>query len=345
MKNPQKEVQRYARDCLRIMLELAVNRFLPETWAKATGLPYLTDEQALQAQQAMQMATQTAMAQNQPAPQLPPIPPKWSDILALLKNDLTREYKIDIETNSTVDPDASEAKKNMGELMAAMSQFLNGVGPLVQEGVLPIEAAKAMLLGVARQYEFGSEVEDLIRQMQPPTPPAQDNSGEMAAKQALASEQLKSQGLAQENAHQKREIGLNAREGDLKVREASLTAKEELHRIQSGAVTQAQRGEAKTSLMQHKQVFDGAVGKVQALVKELEGKIKAHASEQGVRDKAAKDVQAAHTKAAASTESIMNELHAAVGALTKAILTPKQRKLIKDPKTGKTTGMVETPSG
>jgi hypothetical protein len=345
MKNPQKEVQRYARDCFRIMLELAVNRFLPETWAKMTGLPYLTDEQAAQAQQAMQMALQTAMAQNQPAPQTPPLPPKWSDVLGLLKNDLQREYKIDIETNSTIDPDASEAKKNLGELMNAMSQFLNGVGPLVQEGVLPIEAAKAMLLGVARQYEFGDDIEDMINQMQPPKPQTQDKSGEQALQQQLASEQLKSQGLAQEKTLLQKETALNARESDLKTREATLTAKEELHRIQSGAVTSAQRNEAKTSLMQHKQVFDGAVGKVQQLVKELETKMKSAADAQGVRDKAAKDVQTAHAKASDSSQAIMKELHAAIQALTKATLTPKERKLVKDPKTGKTTGMVEAPSG
>ncbi len=341
MKNPQKEVQRYARDCLRIMLELAVNRFMPETWARMTGLPYLTDAQAVQVQQAVQMATQQAgvaamqaQAAGQPPPpppQIPPMPPKWSDILALLKDDLQREYKIDIETNSTVDPDASEAKKNLGELMNAMSQFLNGVGPLVQEGVLPIDAAKSMLLGVARQYEFGSDIEEMIQQMQPPKPQTQDKSGEVALQGQLAAEQLKSQGLAQQNDLQKREMDLNARDADLKIREATLTGKEELHRINAGAASAVQRNEAKTSLMQHKQVFDGAVGKVQQLVKELDGKMKAHADAQGVREKAAKDVQAAHAKSSASTDALLKELN--------------KRKLVKDPKTGKTTGMVESPAG
>src|SRR5260221_2408603 len=226
-----------------------------------------------------------------------------------------------------------------------MPRFLTGGGPFAQEGSLRIEAAKAMLLGVGRQYEFGSEVEDLIRQMQAPAPQAQDKSGEQALQAQLASEKLNSQGLQQQNALLKREQDLNARDADLKVREASLQAKEEIHRIQSGAVTTAQRNENKVALSQHKQIFDGAVGKVQALVKELEGKMKAHASEQGVRDKAAKDVQTAHAKASASTEGVLKDLHAAVVALTKATLTPRERKLVKDPRTGKTTGMVEAPAG
>src|SRR5258708_30983055 len=166
-----------------------------------------------------------------------------------------------------------------------------------------------MLLGVARQYEFGSDVEDMIQQMQAPTPKTPDNSGEQAAKQARAAEQPKSQGLAQQNSLQQREMDLNARDADLKIREAALQSKEELHRINSGAATAVQRNEAKTSLMQHKQVFDGAVGKVQQLVKDLDSRMKAHANEQAVRDKASKDVQTAHAKASDSTQAIMKELH------------------------------------
>jgi hypothetical protein len=41
----QKEVQRYVRDLLRMMLEVAASKFSQETWARMTGLPYLTDAQ------------------------------------------------------------------------------------------------------------------------------------------------------------------------------------------------------------------------------------------------------------------------------------------------------------
>jgi hypothetical protein len=330
------------------MLELAVNRFMPETWAKMTGLPYLTDEQAAQAQAAMQQATQAAMAQNQPPPQLPPIPPKWSDVLALLKNDLQREYKIDIETNSTVDPDASEAKKNMGELMAAMSQFLNGVGPLVQEGVLPIEAAKAMLLGVARQYEFGSEVEDLIRQMQPPKPQAQDKSGEQALQTQLAKSELEKQGMAQNAEAEKKSYDLGLREAALKAANADLAAREELFRIQTTAAKGQIQSDNKVSLAQHKQVKDEAVGRVEQIAKEIDLKLQHDAKTRATEKQAADKVSAEKEKSAAkgaSLEGLLKELNTTLQALTKATLTPKERKLVKDPKTGKTTGMVEAPSG
>lgn len=88
--------------------------------------------------------------------------------MGLLADDLQRNYHIDIETNSTVDAEATEDKQNLGEFLNAIAQFMNGVAPLVQQGVLPFDAAKAILLAVSRRYRFGPEVEDDLKKMQAP---------------------------------------------------------------------------------------------------------------------------------------------------------------------------------
>jgi hypothetical protein len=184
LKSMQKEVARFARESLRIMLEMAINRFSPDTWAKVTQLPYLTQQQEQQLQMMKAAAQQQQMVQGQVDPQVTAqiqqmsSTPTWTAVLSLLKDKLAREYHIDIETNSTIDADANEDKENIAELMNAISQFMNGVAPLVQSGSLDINAAKAMLLAVVRRFEFGSEVEDYIRNMQPPKPqqdPTQDS--------------------------------------------------------------------------------------------------------------------------------------------------------------------------
>jgi hypothetical protein len=184
LKKTQKEVQRYARDCLRIMGEIAMSKLSPETLQAITGLPYptgqqkqLAQEQAqmLQQQQAM-VAQQAAMTGQQPPPQQPPPQqlqevlslPSWDDILRMLRDDLQRNYRIDIETNSTVDAEATEDKEDLGELMNAISQFLNGIGPLVADGTMPFEVAQGMLLEVVRRYRFGSDMEDAIKKMKAP---------------------------------------------------------------------------------------------------------------------------------------------------------------------------------
>lgn len=211
LKRVQKEVMRYVRDCLRIMTEIGVTNLSQKTIQAMTGLPYPTaqDKQAAIAQlqqqmQQFQMQQQAAAQQAQmtgqpPPPAQPPQPdpalvtaaqsPTWEDILGLLKNDLTRCYKIDIETNSTVDAEATEDKQNISELLNAMAQFLNGVSPLVENGSLPFEAAQAMLLAIVRRFRFGSDVEDALKQMKPPQPPDDGKAKAEEAKLALAQKQ------------------------------------------------------------------------------------------------------------------------------------------------------------
>lgn len=183
LKRLQREVQRYARDMLRMMLEVAASKFSEDTWAKMTGLPFITTEEYQQLQQIAQ-AAQMSGQQLDPSTQQKLQSPVWGKVLELLKNDLHRAYRIDIETNSTVEPEAVEDQKNITDLMAALSQYLNGVGPLVSKGVLPLEAAQSMLLAITRRFRFGSDVEDYIKQMQPPKPEDDGKAGEQAKLQA-----------------------------------------------------------------------------------------------------------------------------------------------------------------
>ena len=200
LKKMQKQVSRYVRDCLRIMGEIAMTRFSQQTIAQMTGLQFPTAQQKQQAQAVLQQIQMQAQAQPQ-APGQPPVPPQapppqitaaaqlpsWDEIMGLLMNDLQRNYRIDVETNSTVDAEATEDKANMGEFLNAIAQFMNGAAPLVQQGVLPFDAAKSILLAVTRRYRFGPEVEDDLKKMQPPQP--QGNGADAKAKADLESAQ------------------------------------------------------------------------------------------------------------------------------------------------------------
>lgn len=200
LKRLQMEVQRYARDVLRIMLEVAASQMSEESWAKATGLPYPTADQKAQAQQqlqAMQMQAQQMPQMPGQPPQAPPPPPpalvqaaqspSWEEIIGLLKDDLLRSYRIDIETNSTIDVEATEDQKNIGDFMNAMGQLMAGLTPMVESGAMPFEASKAILLEVMRKFRFGPEVEEQFQNMQAPqkaNPEADKAKAEMAKSQA-----------------------------------------------------------------------------------------------------------------------------------------------------------------
>lgn len=205
LKRSQKLVQVAARDGMRIMAEMACKKFSVETFKAMTGLSYPTREEKAQGQQVMQQLQQqmqgmqaVAQIQGQEPPEPPPqvqqemqqiqemmAVPAWEDILEMLNTDLQRSYKIDIETNSTVDAEATEDQEHMGEFLNAVAQFLNGVGPMVEQGILPFEAAKSMLLAVTRRYKFGPEVEEELEKMAAPKPPEDDGAkaAEAQAKQ------------------------------------------------------------------------------------------------------------------------------------------------------------------
>lgn len=235
IKPKQAEVQRYARDLLRIMLEMAATKFSEDTWARMTGLPYLTTKQVEHGKAILMAAQQSG---QQPPPQIMQAAqqPQWQQVLGMLKDDMQRAYRIDIETNSTVEPEAVEDQKNISELMTAMGQFLNGVGPLVEKGVMPFEVAQTMLLSITRRFRFGQEIEDQVKQMQPPK---QEDDGEAQKAAAQAQAQQQQLGEAQGKIVQlqtqltaaQKENELIARKSELDLREAKLNVAEEALKI------------------------------------------------------------------------------------------------------------------
>lgn len=180
LKRNQLAVQRYARDILRIALEIAATKFEEKTWAGMTQLPYATSDQMGQAQQVMQMAQHYQVIGRQPNDQEMQVyqqaqqtlqGPNWPKVLEALRNDTQRMYRIDIETNSTIIPEAIEDQQNIAEVMASLGSYLQGVTPLIQQGIFPFAAAKAMMMSIVRRFSFGSKIESYIEQMHEPPPP------------------------------------------------------------------------------------------------------------------------------------------------------------------------------
>lgn len=202
----QRRVQVYVVDCLRIMAEIACTKFGQDTLAGVTNLKYPSAQEKQAAQQAMQ---QIQMQGQQPSPdgQPPAQPdpqmmaqitdilsmPSWEEIMSVLQNDLQRSYRIDIETNSTIEPEATEDKESMMGLMNALSQFLLGVQPLVENGSLPFEAMKAMMLTICRRFNFGDQVEDELKKMQAPQPKADPEAEKAKAEVEKQQQDLDSQ--------------------------------------------------------------------------------------------------------------------------------------------------------
>ncbi len=304
----QKEVQRYAKDLLRLMLELAASKFSEETWAKMTGLPFVTTAQRAQLEQ-IALAAQALGQPLDPQTEAKLAAPVWGQVLAMLRDDQSRAYRIDIETNSTVEPEAAEDQKQIAELMTAMGQYLNGIAPLVAKGVMPFGVAQSMLLAIARRFRFGSEIEEYIQAMQPPRPEESESHAkeiDLHKKQAEMEVSVK--------AFQEKKALLE-KEADLEMREMKLKMEVDRFKMQQQMAEQklGMAAERENQKIQHEQ-------KVATL---QNTKFK---TENIVNQKA----DATITRAVSALQAMMAELLKSQATLVKAVSAPKRRKAIRD---------------
>ncbi len=257
LKKMQKEVQRYCRDCLIIMLEIAGKNFDAETFKAITGLPFLKTEEKAQLTQQMQMAEMAAKASGQEMPPPPPEvqemlkQPTWDEILAVLADEIGLHYKVDIETNSTLDAEASQDKQDISELLNALSQFLNGLAPLVQSGMLPFNLAKDMLLTIARRYNFGSQLEDSINSMSEPPKQGADPAKEAQAQADMMKAKLDAQTAQQDAEISKAEHAMKKELMmlQLDIDKAELAIKREELKMQQQAIDMKLQAQAATHRM------------------------------------------------------------------------------------------------
>jgi hypothetical protein len=171
----QREVQRFARDVTRLIAEVIAQMFSPEQLQAMTQVQLPTMQEKQQAQMAVQQAQQPQIdpATGQPGPAQAPPPeaiailqqPTWDDVMAVLRSDEMRCYKVDIETDSTVAETLDRDMAGLSEILGALSQFIQTVGPLVQQGIMPLPAAREIALTIVRRARLGSAVEDQISQI------------------------------------------------------------------------------------------------------------------------------------------------------------------------------------
>ena len=322
----RKGVQIYARDCLRIIGEIAGKHFGLETFNTITHLDFALPKDIkaaqkeinklhLQLQEMQQATTQQFYHQMQqgalqppqlgsppqapgvipgaapPPPQAgppgappgqlpgqpvgpppgPPQPPQvqptpqmidamkqaqailakppWEQVVGLLRKDLQRYYRIDIETNSTIASDTQEDKQNMLDALEGLEQIFKTLGPLAQEGALPFPAVKSIVLAMVRRFPFGREVEDQLESMpdqlpKPPPPPGTPTPGEQQAAEAKA--QLEIQVAAQRTQEVKGAMQVAAAKAPLEVsriqrEEQAQQAEHGLKMAQLSADTQKQQ--------------------------------------------------------------------------------------------------------
>jgi hypothetical protein len=188
IRDRQNELVRIARDTIRIACEIIAENYspqellqmsqmdLPSNAQVAKKVAFLT-QMGLQLQMKMQM--QPPPVEGQPAPpddtqaQLEEIQKQIEEaqkavtieqVAGFLKDNKMRTFTLDIETDSTIQPDENAAKERATEFVTAVGGFINQTVPQVAQFPQLGPLASEFLKYISKQFRGGREMEGKIEE-------------------------------------------------------------------------------------------------------------------------------------------------------------------------------------
>jgi hypothetical protein len=278
----QNEIARFSRDVIRIMGEIIASKFGPDVLGKMTGVELLTNAEKAQIQQLQavlaqqQQAAQMAQQGGQQPPPQPPIPPEaqallqkaklldqpsWEDAMAVLRNPELRAFRIDIETDSTVEPNDQEEKQRRIEFVQAVGKYLAESLPVVQAAPQMLPVIVEGLKFLVRGFRVGREMEDIIDRAadelqaaaqqaasQPPQPPPMSPADQAKAQAARTTAQAN---VIRAQAHQQQA------QNDAQGNQVELAKVQSAHQIgMAGVQAENNRTEAEAQVATHSTIAD-----------------------------------------------------------------------------------------
>ncbi len=250
----QAEVARYARDLIRLMVEVICTRFDWQTLSAMTQTQLPTQAEKQQAQQIVQMAAQAGAE--------PPVEAlalleqlTVEEVEAVLRSDIQRCYRVDVETDSTIRADVLRQQENLANFVTGFGSFITAVGPAVEAGVMQVDEATDLLTGFARSFKLGRQAEDALDRLgkralemsKNPQPPKED------PKIALERQKLEMQGQSEQAKLQM--------EGQRQQNEFALAQQKQAHEMQlaeRNAVFQEEQAAQQTAFEQQRMQQEGA---------------------------------------------------------------------------------------
>lgn len=188
VRESQKDVQRFIRDILRKKSEIICEHFELEVIKKMSGVKLLMKAEKQQVElvkqklaqfDAQQKAiAQQATAQGLPAPPpaqsgIPPVPeeieemmkePTWEEVMALLRDEKLRGFVVDVETDSTIEPDQQAQQQAASEFTAAVAQFLSAALPIVQASPDTADFLGEMLIWTTQRWKGADTIESAVEE-------------------------------------------------------------------------------------------------------------------------------------------------------------------------------------
>lgn len=157
-------------------------------------------------------------------------------VLALLRDEKTRGYRIEIETDSTIEPDEQAEKKSRIEFTEVCGKFLGEALPTLQ--VMPQAAPmfEQVFLFLVRGFRAGRELEDTIETTmaaikQAAQQPKPDPEQMKVQAQMAQADQQHQQTMQQNDQQHQQKMEIDAKQGEMKLalEQAKMAAHEQQH--------------------------------------------------------------------------------------------------------------------
>lgn len=172
----QKDVQRFAADLMRLKAEVVSEQFPFAEILRMAGVD-------------QELIAKYAPAPKQEEPQLPPgIPPELAEqakaalaikakqdamaaqqqflgeVEGLLRDDVARSFRVDVESDSTLEPDEMAEKQSRTEFTQAITMFMKEAAPVVTSSPATAKMLGDLLTFTVRGYKKADQLEQAIEQ-------------------------------------------------------------------------------------------------------------------------------------------------------------------------------------
>jgi hypothetical protein len=285
----QSEVARFAKELFEIKAEIIATKFPWPLLAKMTGIDLPTQQQkqtvqglmaqVQQAQQAGQQIPPHIAQQAEQAQQMLSLPAQ-EEVMQLLQDDISRNYRIDIESDSTIRNDLSRNQQTMNLFLQGTAQFGQAMGPIIMADASMKPVVMEIYGAFARQFKLGRQAEDAIeaateqaqKSADQPPPPSPEQQKMEAEKQKQASDMEMAKEKHQMEL-QKMQLGLNIEkeklqlkreEMEMKRQEMALEMQAHQQRMRIDAEMQQQKAAIQARSMEHEAVLNERTAELQA---------------------------------------------------------------------------------
>lgn len=239
LRDKQAEVQRFIRDTFEIVAEIIAEHFSAATLWQITGWDGASEEDK----------------------QL------FEPAVALLKNDALRSFRVDIETDSTIQADQEAERRGAMEFATAFGQIAEKSMKFSEAFPAYSEVMPQMLLHICRRFRAGRVLEGSIEaaaekhkqmaQQKAQQPPQQDPKA-MEGQMKLQLEQMKAQNQIQ------------IKQMELKLKEIEMQQKLALDKEKFGQELSLKEQEM---IMEHRRKQEEMAANAQLKIAELEGEM------------------------------------------------------------------------